>query len=180
MNIILCGLPGSGKTTVGKIIAEQLGRPFFDTDRLLENHYAVHMGQSFSCREIAKELSESGFRALEAEALAEISNVANGVIATGGGILTYSASAELLRSMGCLIYLRASPEEILERLLRNGMPTYLDPQDPLSSFQKLAEKRRPFYDSLCHLTVNIDGKNPDQIAKKILLLSNVWSTKNAN
>ena len=87
MNLILCGLPMSGKTTVGKLLAQHLKWDFIDTDRCLEKAYEQQSGEFLSCREIYKKLGEGPFRVLEQERLAALAVNGSSVIALGGGCL---------------------------------------------------------------------------------------------
>lgn len=170
MNIILCGLPGSGKTTIGEALAKQLRCLFIDTDHELLKQYPEFR----SCRELTQNIGEKPFRLLEHETIKRLAPNERFILSTGGGTLTYLDNISLLQSRGLLIYLQASPELILDRVLRNGTPTYLDPHDPLNSFFHLAQKRINKYEESCQLTINTDHLSPNEILNLLIKeLSNV-------
>ena len=87
MTLILSGLPMSGKTTIGKLLAEKLQLPFLDTDRLIEQSYAAMTGMKCSCRQIHSEKGEVFFRAFEKEQIKALQGDHARVIALGGGVL---------------------------------------------------------------------------------------------
>lgn len=175
MTLVLCGLPGCGKTTVGTLIAALQNRPFGDTDRLLESHYEKAMGKKLSCREILLNEGESFFRQLEHAILVKLTEEQVKepmVLATGGGILSTSRNVDLLRSMGTLIYLRERSDVLLGRILRNGVPSYLDSKAIAPSFAALVNQRTPIYEAACHISVDTTGLSPDAVASKIIEMVN--------
>lgn len=159
VNIILCGLPGCGKTSIGKILAEKMGRPFLDTDVVLEQLYIVLTEQQLSCRQIAAKEGMQFFNELEHNILSLLvkDECKGHIIATGGGILSHPGNIHLIQKLGNVVYIKASSQEILKRLLTKGMPTYLNSEDPEGSFSALAMKRTPLYEQVCSTTVDISG-----------------------
>lgn len=140
-HLILVGLPGVGKTTIGRGAAEVLRRPFLDFDAEIERR------EGKSVREIFRELGEEHFRALEAALSLELSLTGGMVLSPGGGWVTRPASVELLRLAGRIIYLRAAPEAVARRLRRVETRPMLAGRDPLVALRELYEKRREAYET---------------------------------
>ena len=162
MMITLTGFMGSGKTTVGKVLADFLGCPFLDLDDLV----VKKAGKSIP--DIFTQDGEPVFRQLEAQLLRKtIEKYAEGtaVLALGGGAVLAPASASLLHEKTVCIYLRASLETILQRLAGEtaGRPLA---DDALAS--RLAE-REPIYEKTAHVILDTDGLSPDEVADEIII-----------
>ena len=144
--MILVGLPGSGKTTIGQGVAERLGRTFLDLDQEIERRE----GQSIS--QIFGEKGEPYFRDKEHELTSELKLVGNMVIAPGGGWVANPANISLVRPPSQLIYLRVRPETALKRLgpLRMMRPLLTRP-DPLGELKRLLEARHAAYEGADHI-----------------------------
>ena len=140
-HLILVGLPGVGKTTVGRGAAKVLRRPFLDFDAEIERR------EGKPVREIFREHGEEHFRALEAALSLELSLTGGMVLSPGGGWVTQPASVELLRLAGRIIYLRAAPEAVARRLRRVETRPMLAGRDPLVALRELYEKRRGAYET---------------------------------
>ena len=140
-HLILVGLPGVGKTTIGRWAARELRRPFMDFDAEIERR------EGNPVREIFRLRGEEHFRALEAELTRELSATGGMVLSPGGGWITQAASVELLRSAGRIIYLRAAPETVARRLRRVETRPLLAGRDPLVALSELYEKRRAAYET---------------------------------
>ncbi len=160
LKLILAGFKGVGKTTTGRLVAQMLDLPFFDTDELLVDHYKKPIG------EIYQELSEDRFRETEAKMLEDLKKQKKVVIALGGGTLLSKKAQELAPSMGSLVYLYSSPETLMQRL--NTQSAFLDPKDPHSSFKKVFEKRHPVFCKVCKYRIDVDSLSPNEIATTIL------------
>ncbi|MCE9564731.1 MAG: shikimate kinase [Planctomycetes bacterium] len=164
--IILIGYRGSGKTTVGQLLAHQLGWTFADADEHLE---AV-AGKSIA--EIFVAEGEPGFRDRESAALADLCKRDRLVIATGGGAVQRPANRELLRSSGFVAWLTASPETSWNRL--RGDPTTaarrpnLTPKGGFEEVQTLIAARTPLYRELAHFSADADTRSPEEVAAAIL------------
>ena len=162
MMITLTGFMGSGKTTVGKVLADFLGCPFLDLDDLV----VKKAGKSIP--DIFTQDGEPVFRQLEAQLLRKtIEKYAEGtaVLALGGGAVLAPASASLLHEKTVCIYLRVSLETILQRLAGEtaGRPLA---DDALAS--RLAE-REPIYEKTAHVILDTDGLSPDEVADEIII-----------
>ena len=141
-HLILVGLPGSGKTTVGEAVVERLGRTFLDLDQEIERRE----GRSIS--EIFGEKGEPYFRRKEEELTEELTLVGNMVIAPGGGWVANPRNIAKVRPPSKLVYLRVSPDAAFKRLgpLR-GMRPLLSRPDPLAELERLLRQRRGAYES---------------------------------
>ncbi len=168
MNVILCGLPMCGKTTVGKLVAEKLGRPFVDTDELIEKAYVAETGKKYSCRQIYFLEGESAFRDLEKKQIESLGNLTSSVIAVGGGGLDLASNVVTLQKAGVLIYLQAAPAFIWQRMLTTRIPAYLNAKHPEQGFKALVEKRVPIYEAATSSHVQVDGLSPEQIALLVI------------
>lgn len=166
MNIILCGLPMSGKTTIGKKLAELLKWDFIDTDRLIENAY--DSSKKFTCREIYAKEGERKFRELEKKQIAALKSVKSNVIAVGGGSLSDSENLNILKLCGELIYLNAPVSILWERTQWRGIPAYLDPNDPEKAFYEMAEKRIPLYEKATDYILQTADLSEQEIVEAII------------
>jgi shikimate kinase len=140
-HLVLVGLPGVGKTTIGKAVARRLRRPFVDFDDEIERRTGMQV------REIFRLKGEDHFRALEYDLTRELSAKDGMVLSPGGGWITQTSSVELLRSAGHIIYLRASPETVGRRLRRVETRPLLAGRDPVAALSELYEKRRSLYET---------------------------------
>ncbi|MBV8620679.1 MAG: shikimate kinase [Curvibacter sp.] len=139
MLCVLIGMPGSGKSTVGRLLARRLGLPFFDTDQLLETSLGC------SIREFFEAQGEVAFRDREQGVLSDCLGHADGVVSTGGGIVLRPANRGMLQNALCVIYLRASPEDLYRRLRYDTTRPLLQVANPLRKLKELYAERDPFY-----------------------------------
>lgn len=163
-NVVLCGLPKSGKTTVGKELAKRLEMHFIDTDRCIEQAF----GSGLSCREIFIQEGELFFRRLEGEQIAKFVGTTGTVISLGGGALTTPEIQRLIQSLGVVIYLNASFQEAWERLMQDGIPPYVSKTDPWNGFVSLAQQRILSYERIAHHSVVTTGLTVGQIVDLIV------------
>jgi shikimate kinase len=154
---------GSGKSTVGPLLAERLGRPFLDTDA------AVEAAAGMSVPQIFAEEGEARFRARERAAI-EAASGQGAVVALGGGAVAQPGVLELLRQSGTLVYLRAGVETLLARVGRGvGRPLLEAADDPAAALESLLEARRARYES-ADFVVDTDGRSPDEVAVELARL----------
>ena len=162
MMIALTGFMGSGKTTVGKVLADFLGCPFMDLDDLV----VKKAGKSIP--DIFAQDGEPAFRQLEAQVLrktVEKYAESTAVLALGGGAVLAAASAALLHEKTVCIYLRASLETLLTRLEGE---TAGRPLADASLADRLAA-REPIYEKTAHVVIDTDGLSPDEVADEIII-----------
>ena len=168
MNIILCGLPLSGKSHFAKLLSEYLGWPLIDTDRQLEKLYKTENKQSLTASDIYRLKGETFFRDLERRAIASISHSEKTIIALGGGALTNPDNVSVIKQLGTLIYLETEIDVLIERMKKkNEIPAYLNAKDPENSFRQLAKSRIPVYESYSDATVNTKGLKDIEVVASI-------------
>lgn len=167
MNIILCGLPACGKTTIGQLLAGKLAWNFIDTDSLIENAYAANTGTAKTCSQIFLQEGELSFRILERHQIMSLQGVTQTIIAVGGGSLILPENVKTLTLIGCLIYLKASLAAVWERMSNRGIPAYLDPSNPEKAFYESAEKRIPLYEKAAKVIIDTTNLNKQEIAAEI-------------
>lgn len=151
-NIILIGMPGSGKTSAGKILAEKCGKIFIDTDEEIEKKYGKNIPEIF------RENGEDFFRNSEISTIKNCGALNGCVIATGGGCVTRAENLEPLKQNGTVVYIDRPAEE----LSTDGRPLSVK----AGGTQKLFEKRRALYESFADVTVKA-GQSPDETAARI-------------
>lgn len=137
--IALVGLPGSGKSTVGRQLARRLAVPFVDSDHVIEERLGC------SIREYFDREGEARFRDVEEEVIDDLSREHRGVLATGGGAVLRPANRQHLRERGQVVYLRSTPEEVFRRLRHDVSRPLLQVEDPLTRLRDLYAARDPLY-----------------------------------
>lgn len=163
-NIILCGMPGVGKTSAGRILASQMSWQFIDTDIALEVYYERMSGNALSCRQIYQTIGEMSFRLLENQILTQFLLYKDCIIAVGGGTLNHLDNIHLLKQIGKIIYLKNDCNVIYNRLLQsNAIPAYLDPENPYVSFKQLAQQREPIYESAADCIIDSENLSPSEV-----------------
>ncbi|MDW8326433.1 MAG: 3-dehydroquinate synthase [Anaerolineales bacterium] len=160
MNIVLYGPPGSGKTTVGEVLARKLGREFVDVDAVI----AARTG--LSVPELFAQHGEAAFRRIESEVCAELGARDSLVIAPGGGALLNADNRAALERNGVVFCLRAAPDVLLERLQREGNRPLLAGDDPAAKLHALLGARRALYDSFPE-QLDTSQQKPSQVADEI-------------
>lgn len=160
-NIYLIGFMGTGKSTVGRLVAEKLGMEFCDTDAMVE----AKSGMTIS--EIFDEMDEEAFRSMETDVLKEITEKRNLVVSTGGGIVVTKGNMEIMRQAGSLITLMASPEQIFERIKDDKGRPLLQVESPLDEIKKLIFDRAPFYINTDYI-VETTEMSPAEAAEEII------------
>lgn len=160
-NIILTGFMGSGKTTVGRILARNLGWEFLDTDREIESR------EGRTIPEIFETLGEASFRDMESRLAGELGEMQRRVVATGGGFMVRPENRELATRAGPVVLLIATPEQIWHRVKRSRHRPLLQTTDPEGRIRELLHQREDAYASI-PLRVETGGKTPYSIAEDVL------------
>lgn len=167
--IYLTGFMGSGKSTIGPILANTIGYEFVDIDKTIET------AAKKTIMEIFADNGEGYFRELEKRAIQEISKAHGHVVSLGGGTITKQENLSIIRSTGVLVYLKMAPEEILQRLkfkadrplLRAADGTLLSNPQLLEQIVRLLTEREPFY-SQADVIVHAAGKKVEHIVDEIV------------
>ena len=160
-NIVLVGMMGAGKTTVGELLATKLNRELKDIDCVIEQE------QKKSIIEIFTDDGEEVFRKLESETIEKFSNMSDLIISTGGGALEKANNLSNLQKNGIIIYLKADIEELFKRVKNETQRPLLKEQDPLEVIKKLIKKREKFY-LMADITIITDNKSPEKITEEII------------
>jgi shikimate kinase len=162
-NIVLIGFMGTGKTAVGRVLAQRLNRKLIEIDALI----VKTAGKSIP--DIFKNDGEIAFRELEIKAIKQAAAGENQVIACGGGAVLNTINIDRLRATGVIINLAAAPEIILQRTSgENGSRPLLNTAQPLARIKELQQFRKPFYDRAADITVNTSKLSIDAAADKII------------
>ncbi len=165
--LALIGLRGTGKSTVGRIVAERLGRPFADADVELETRAGVTIKQLFA------DAGEPVFRDWEERILADLTTRPELVLATGGGVVLRESNRRRLAEFGRVVWLTAPTEILAARLEADarglaGRPA-LTSAGTLAELAAVLKQREPLYRDLANLVVDTEGKSPEDVAQAILL-----------
>ena len=145
--ISLIGLPGSGKSTVGRQLARRLQLPFVDSDQAIEARLGCPI------REFFERDGEARFRDIEAEVIDGLSQQGAGVLSTGGGAVLRPENRERLRARGRVIYLKSHPEELIRRLRHDTNRPLLQVADPMAKLRELFATRDPLYRQTAHFVI---------------------------
>ncbi len=174
MNLILCGMMGSGKTTVGIKIAQRTGKSFVDTDAVIEERYG-------KIPDIFARYGEEYFRSLEREIVQELSAKEGLIISTGGGLVLCEENVNALQKNGKLVFLRASLETLSHRLSTDSTRPLLqsETESVTARIAKLLAERTSIYEGAANYAVDVDNKSVDEIANEIIKLTQNQENKGA-
>lgn len=162
MNIVLCGMMGVGKTSVGIRISQLTGRRWYDTDIMITDRHG-------RISDIFEYYGEAHFRSLETEIARELSEQDGLVISTGGGMVLKPENNELLKRNGKIFFMRASFEELLLRVRADETrPLLKDTGKTAERLGELLAERTPVYESVADAIVDTDGRTVDEIAQEIV------------
>lgn len=160
-NIVLVGLMGAGKTSVGKILARRLGKTFYDSDHEVERTTGVKIPVIFEIE------GESGFRARESRVIADLVKQGNIVLATGGGAVLSEHNRRLLSGHGVVVYLRATPHDLWLRTRHDKNRPLLQTADPLAKLQELFEQRDPLYREIADVVIDTGSQSVNSLAHRL-------------
>ncbi|MEM7565474.1 MAG: shikimate kinase AroK [Pseudomonadota bacterium] len=161
-NIILVGPMGSGKSTIGSIMAKRLHREFEDSDHFIENRTGVDIARIFDIE------GEQGFRDRETNALEEILGQNNQVVATGGGAIVREQNQKILKQTGFIIFLDTTVNQQMQRLRRDKKRPLLQTENPQERLENLLAERRPIYLELADLVIPTDKRVARKLAADII------------
>ncbi len=162
--MVLVGMMGTGKSTVGRLLAERLGRRFVDSDEQIEQ------ATGRTVREIFEADGEAAFRRVESDALeAALDDTAPAVVAAAGGVVLDPANRERLRDAGTVVWLVAPPAVLAERV-DDGDHRPLLADDPLGVLTALSDERGPLYADVADHVIEVGDLTPPEIAERIAAL----------
>ncbi len=161
-NIILIGPMGSGKSTIGSLIAKRLHRDFMDSDHYIEERTGVDIARIFDVE------GEQGFRDRESKALIDLLSQSDRVIATGGGSVLRQENQRLLKQKGYIVFLDTTVNQQMQRLRRDKKRPLLQTENPRERLEALLAERRPIYLDLADLTIKTDKRVARRLAADII------------
>lgn len=158
-NIVLCGMPASGKTTISAALGELYDKTVVDTDAVVVQKYG-------EINKIFDEFGEKRFREMETEAVESCSELNGAVIATGGGCVLSQKNVDILKSGGKIFYLRAKRETLIKRV-RGDTARPLLRGNAAERIDALLAARSEKYEQAADFIIDVDSLTPEEIAKKI-------------
>jgi shikimate kinase len=161
-NLILVGMMGAGKTTVGRLLARRLKRPFFDSDDVIEQRCGVSIPVIFEIE------GEAGFRLRERQVIAELCGLHGAVIATGGGAVVAPENRGAISGGGTVVYLHARPGSLWYRVRQDRNRPLLATADPQKRLEELYDQRDPLYREVADLVLDTGRQSVQTLARDLL------------
>ncbi|MCK4260440.1 MAG: 3-dehydroquinate synthase [Halanaerobiales bacterium] len=161
-NIVLIGMMGSGKSTVGKLLAERMGFGFIDTDARLEDWTGRKISEIFATD------GEEEFRRLETEVVQQVAKRTGQIIATGGGVVLRSENVKALREKGIVVFLDAGLEILFQRLMDDDSRPLLQTDDPKKKLEDILKNRLPLYREAADIEIDTNLLNTEQVVSRII------------
>ena len=160
-NIYFIGLMGAGKTTIGKQLAKQLGKTFYDTDHEIEKRTGVKIPVIFDLE------GEEGFRKRESAVISELTKLSNIVLATGGGAVVAQENRDCLKKNGQVIYLRANANDLWHRMRHDKQRPLLQNVDIRAKLEQLYSERHSLYMDTASIIVDTGNQPAAAVIKQI-------------
>jgi len=160
-NIVLIGFMGSGKSSVGLYLSENLNMKYISTDDIIEER------EKMKISEIFKKYGEKYFREKEKEVVKEAAGLKNCVIATGGGIVLHWENIEALKKNGRIFFLKASPNVIYERIKDDKTRPLLNVARPIFAIKRILKKRMPLYKEAADYIIDTSRLSIEGVGEKI-------------
>lgn len=160
-NIFIVGSMGSGKTSIGKMLAKNNNLSFLDTD------HEIVRDCGYSIPDIFKEFGEEHFRGLETEQLRKMNSIENHVISTGGGIILRDDNKKLMKDLGIIIFLDININSQIDRVKNRKNRPLLNNNNLKDNLLSLKKTRDPIYKSISNYIIDVSGKERDQVINEI-------------
>ncbi len=160
-NIYLVGMPGAGKTTIGRQLARRLQRTFIDADHEIEARTGVRIPLIFDIE------GEQGFRNREAKVIADLAGDTDLIVATGGGAVLRPENRMALKQSGTVVYLQAAPRLLFERTRLDPNRPLLQVADPMQKIEELFAQRDPLYREVADIVINSLGGSVSHLVKQL-------------
>lgn len=162
-SLILVGMMGAGKTTVGRLLARRLKRAFHDSDEEIERRCGVRVPVIFDIE------GEAGFRARETQVIADLCALDNAVLATGGGVVLAEENRRRIAARGTVVYLHARPPHLWQRVRHDRNRPLLATAEPQKKIEELYAQRDPLYREVADLVVDTGRQSVQTLVKDLLL-----------
>jgi shikimate kinase len=162
LRVSLIGLPGSGKSTVGRHLSRRLQLPFWDSDHVIEERLGC------SVREYFEREGESRFRDVESAMIEELTQAGDGILSTGGGSVLRPENRAWLHERTHVIYLNSTPDDLIRRLRHDRNRPLLQVADPLTRLRDLYAQRDPLYRQTAHFVVDTGRPSVSALVQGIL------------
>lgn len=167
-SVVLAGFTGSGKSTVGRTLADMTATAFVDLDDEVERMHTWEKGHALKCRDIYSTYGRECFQQYELLALGRMVDRGPMVLATGGAAPLHEDARAMMRALGTVVYLRCSPRELFARLTVRGFPASMGIEPSTEQIELRLAARSACYESAAHLTVDCDGTSAEQVATEII------------
>jgi shikimate kinase len=161
-SIVLVGMMGSGKSSVGRCLHRRTGLTILETDEMVASNFGMSIPGIFSKH------GEKAFRRSETQAIRTLSRIKPSVIATGGGIVLRKENTEILKRLGLIVWLDGKEETLFARASRRTDRPLLQTKDPKKTFSKILAKRRPLYAKIADIRINTSELTSEEVAIAIL------------
>jgi shikimate kinase len=161
-SIVLIGMMGAGKSSVGRCLQRRTGLARFDTDEIVSSKFGLSISEIFSTH------GESRFRELETQVLVELATGEATIIVTGGGIVLRKENVDLLKQLGTIVCLDADEETLFERASRRSSRPLLQTEDPRTTFSEMLRARAPLYAKVADIRIDTSALTHDEVADVIL------------
>jgi shikimate kinase len=159
--ILLIGMMGAGKTTVGRLLAERLGWAHLDSDEMIQRSTGKTVAEIF------EEQGEAAFRREESRVLAEAAQTDDAVVSVAGGAVLAAENREVLGRAGPVVWLRADVATLARRVGSGEGRPLLD-EDPAGTLERLAEERRPYYEEVADVVIDVDDLTAEKVVERIV------------
>ena len=161
-NVFLVGLMAVGKSTVGRLLAQQLGYTFYDTDQIIEERAGADVAWIFDVE------GEQGFRDRETQVIDELSQLEEVVVATGGGAVLRDCNRQMLAARGCVVHLDSPLDRLLERTQKDKKRPLLQNGNPGQTLARLRVEREPLYREVADYRFVTDRQSPKVLVRTIV------------
>ena len=161
-SIVLIGMMGAGKSSVGQCLHRRTGRALHDTDEIVVTNFGM------SISEIFPKFGEQRFRQAETEALRSLPTTKQAIIVTGGGIVLRNENAEIVKRLGVIVWLDGDEETLFARAFRKRNRPLLQTKNPRKTFSQILDARRPLYANIADIRVDTSVLTDEELAMAIL------------